>query len=357
MRSSAKKTYFLSFCITCNEEDLVDLQKTLIKNIGDNHNYPKLEFIIVDIGAADELATYLHEQFPRELAKKKVVYHRKPSNKPVSYSQLQNQTFKLSSGEIICGLLPNQFTGIGFADYVNECFNHNPDIVLTTIDNFNSKSNYHPPENALSRIALQKKHFRAVGGFDERMEKFNNETHDLVFRLAIAGISVHLIVDFYFLIYIPHKQENTKEEQPVIKVLVNYRSPSASRIIMLYKDHTLEMGRLIDHSRQYSGRYLSSFKVKKSGTGFALYKNQWIKGCWTESSNRHFTLLMHNGDKIKITPSSQSNKAYRCNGLDYYSFDQSTGVVDFLANFNQYTYNKNIFEDNIRRGVINVNNL
>src|ERR1700744_4390042 len=113
---------------------LHQLKETLPQNLIDNDNYEDLEFIILDYNSQDDIETWIRTNMAEHIRSGRLIYYK--TNQPVSWdpSHSKNVAFKLASGDILCSIWADHYTGENFAEFVNTKFNNDDDIVLTPID-------------------------------------------------------------------------------------------------------------------------------------------------------------------------------------------------------------------------------
>lgn len=192
----------ISFCITCMNR-LFQLKQTIFKNLQDNAAYPNCEFVIVNYNSRDGLHEWVTENLKKELASGKIKYFHTRDASGWHAAHAKNLAHFLSTGDIVCNLDGDNYTGKDFAFYINYLYQTHPgqDLLL----NFKKDKYY----GTYGRICMSRKAFNALGGYDEDLHAIGGEDTDLVER----GIAYHLpyqnIEMENFLKYI----ENTNNER------------------------------------------------------------------------------------------------------------------------------------------------
>jgi hypothetical protein len=285
----------ISFCILCSDDSAL-LKQTLLVNIRDNEHYIDFEFIVRDFSATTQLEEWINSNCAEYIVAGKLFYSRIKEPVFFNYSSAKNTVFRSATGDIVCFMHPGQYTGPGFAEYINEAFNFNNDMVLITEpETFHEPTYDHPPGQFIGRLCVARSDFTAVNGFDELMIKFGNEDLDLVNRLQRHGLVKNIIT----------KKENGRFiKQPAERAFLLHKitaidsvyicplNPLSSEIIFLYKDGTFEKGTLTDQTTVFSGNYKYSFQQMSSEYRYIL-KGIERKGTWIININDHSLRLQY----------------------------------------------------------------
>jgi len=173
---------------------LEHIKKTLLKNIRDNDDYPDIEFVLLDYNSNDGLEQWVREHCARELASGRLVYYQ--TKKPDHYdsSRAKNIAHNLATGEILCNVDADNFTGKDFAFYLNNILEQEPHCFFT---------HDRAPGGCGGRIAISAGDFRAIGGYNERMIGWGYDDNDLRSRAERFGLQKS-IIPYYFLRSIKH---------------------------------------------------------------------------------------------------------------------------------------------------------
>ena len=211
-----------------------------------NKSYKNLEFVLLDYNSADGLEEWINKNFTKELRKGQLIFRRTDKPDHFDWSHSKNMAFGVATGDIVCNIDADNFTGPDFAAFINNHFQKNPNSYLSV----NYKDNFNIPSDTFGRIACYKKDFEAVGGFDERMKGYGYEDIDFCQRLELLGRKQHFIKDKKYQKAIRHGYEerfsNATELQKIKAVLINYVSPFKSAILFLFKDARCAFGTLLD---------------------------------------------------------------------------------------------------------------
>lgn len=195
------KTYFrISFCITCMNR-LPHLKKTLRKNIRHNFDYPNLEFILLDYNSNDGLQKWVFKNFKRELANNTLVYYRTTEPQYIHLAYAKNISHLLASGDIVCNLDADNYTGRDFAFFINSTMQAAPDVIGVYQKNYRNGRKF--VKGCGGRIFLTKENFSKLGGYDDNFIGWGHEDNDLKIRAYTLGLEKAIIPSF-FLFSIPH---------------------------------------------------------------------------------------------------------------------------------------------------------
>lgn len=196
----------ISFCTACMGR-LHHLKETLLRNIEDNKDYPNVEFVILNYNSPDEMEDWAKQNLGELIASGKVTYYRTDQPKYFHMSHAKNVVHKLASGDIVCNLDADNFTGKGFAEFLNGLFRINHRI--------SAHGDWKIRRGSNGRIAVLKKFFMLTRGYDESFQGWGAEDLDFIARLANLGVRPLLIDNAGFLNTIEHdKIESVKHMAP-----------------------------------------------------------------------------------------------------------------------------------------------
>ena len=221
---------------------LEHLASTLPQNLLDNQEYPSTDFVILNYNSKDELEKYILHTFRTEIQSGRISYFRTAQPNYFDRSHSRNVAFRLAQGDILCNLDSDNFTGNGFAAYLNNLFCASPDIFVCAP----------PVDNIAGRIAMRKQDYLATRGYDERMKCYGYEDYDMVYRLEMNGLKKVIINDARFMRAIDHPQskriENEYIKTHLLDLYIRHITPSISEAIILLKDNHFLTGPLIDYN-------------------------------------------------------------------------------------------------------------
>ncbi len=349
----------ISFCIVCMNR-LYQLQKTLLQNIKDNEEYDNVEFVVLNYNSKDGMEEWIKENFLDHINTGKMVYYKTTDPEKFSHSHSKNLAFKLAEGDIVCNINADNYTGIGFAAFIDQAFKNNSNIVLTCDDFYKTKKNYDPPHDVVGRVCVKKRDFLNVKGFDERMKDYGFEDCDFVNRIEFSGVKRALIEDFSFLKHLKHTNEERYPfhllMQQIGRIYVHYISPWSSSVLFLWKDSSFQSGTWIENRARWADLPSNSYSSDTLKHEIGRLEDEWITGKWneqeglvkiqSESSSINF-LMKDDGNLIK---KSNDNKQ----SIEYFLI-QDEAVIKECIYFNFFYTNWAILEKNLENKVIKVN--
>ena len=170
----------ISFCTTCMGR-LHHLKQTLPKNLEDNADYPHLEFCILDYSSPDGLEEWIHEAMGEHLESGRVVYQKSEGHRRFHFSKAKNLSHRMATGDVVCNLDADNFTGPGFAHYINCVMRAVPNAI-----GVRGSGSY--GRGSEGRIFLARHFYEELGGYDEAFEGWSLEDTDLIRRAVIQGL-------------------------------------------------------------------------------------------------------------------------------------------------------------------------
>lgn len=199
-REPVKTYYKISFCITCMGR-LQHLKKTLKKSIRHNLDYPKLEFVLLDYNSNDGLQEWVFKNFKEELVSGTLVYYRTTEPQRFHMANAKNIAHQLASGDIVCNLDADNYTGRDFAFFINSTMQSSTDIIGAYQKSKSTDPDY--IKSCGGRIFLTKNNFIKLGGYDENFIGWGHEDDEFKIRACALGLKKSFIPHF-FLSSIPH---------------------------------------------------------------------------------------------------------------------------------------------------------
>jgi hypothetical protein len=361
MLTEKNNTIRISFCIVCMNR-LHHLQQTFIKNIHDNQDYPDLEFVLLDYNSRDGMDLWVKENLQEYIADGRLTYYKTFEPQVFSHSHSKNLAFRLAGGDIVCNINADHYTGKGFGRYVNDSFNIDPNIVLTTIDSHKTTKNYHPSKDVFGKVCVKKSDFLKIKGYDEQMNNYGFEDYDFVNRLEMSTVKRTFIDDFSFLEFIHHDDEErysmNNGDEKIHSIYVQHHTPSLSKIIILYKDHCFEMGYLINNSSADAHNYMYAFRPRQFQYQINGNEAQWVKGQWQEDTSEHSIVFNEQpGNSFEMKQLNSNGHWLLKNALNDQSFHRLSheGVGDYVVRISHTFRNRVIMEENLKEKRIEVN--
>lgn len=238
--------YRISFCTVCMNRTL-HLKETLIKNIEDNSAYPHLEFVLLNYGSKDEMHDWVTSEMTNYLESGRLKYYKADFPQVFKMSHARNMAFKLATGDILCGLDADNFTGPGFADHVNQLFAKDKNIFLAPPSTGRGRKWW----DVQGRLCLWKKDFYRFRGFDEAIVDYGFEDQDLKYRMILAGRRKSIVRINKFLQAIQHTDDlriaGGITSKMLVSVLLTKRPAREWEMLYLRTDHQFERFRITTH--------------------------------------------------------------------------------------------------------------
>lgn len=234
----------ISFCTVCMNR-LSHLTDTLPRNLESNSKYENVEFILLDYNSNDGLEDYVKRHFGEYLASGKLIFYKTLTPKYFHRSHSRNLAFKLATGNIICNLDADNYTGDEFATFIDAQFSNKKEIYLTATA---TKTSYH--KGALGRLVIEKKHFETLGGYDENMRDYGFEDSDFNERLELMGLQPIAIPNKY-LNAVNHGDKTRIENEFFYKnikeICIKHIDITCTDILFLFRDNRFRISRIIDN--------------------------------------------------------------------------------------------------------------
>lgn len=277
----SSERYKISFCTVCMNR-LHHLKQTLPINVLDNEDYEALEFVLLDYNSTDGLGGYISENFGKYLENGRLIYYKTRTPKYFNRSHSRNLAFKLASGDIICNIDADNYTGKGFAEFVNTEFNNDYAIVLTAVGAHGSKT------DTMGRVCVAKNDFYTIRGYDERMVNYGFEDYDLVNRLELNGLTRKLLPECEgFFKTIPHYQKERLANEYVTAnlqyIFLHYLTPSSTDFLFLFKDKTFRKGIIVENAMFKYNAAMDELKRSQLNYEYSILQDSWIEGKWRKN--------------------------------------------------------------------------
>jgi hypothetical protein len=185
----------ISFCTTSMNR-LHHIQETLHKNINDNLGYDNLEFVLLNYNSSDDIDNWIRENMMDQIKSRKLIYIKNSQFEFFKRSHAKNIVTRFASGDIVCNVDADNFTGKKFAHYINNQFHYDSNIFLIGGKDGDG--------NVAGRVCTWKTDFETVRGYDERIVDYGHEDNDLYNRLEKYGRRRVKIKDVQYLDAIKH---------------------------------------------------------------------------------------------------------------------------------------------------------
>ncbi len=236
--------YRISFCTVCMNRTL-HLKETLLQNIRDNFDYPNLEYVLLNYGSKDDMHAWVMGEMGQYLESGLLKYYKADFPQVFKMSHAKNMVFKLATGDILCGLDADNFTGPAFAAYINKLFTKDKNIFLA------------PPWvgpdrkwwDVQGRLCLWKKDFYRFRGYDEGIIDYGYDDQDFKYRMIDGGRRKCIVRTGRFLQAIKHTDElriaGGITTKMLASVLLANRSDREWEMLYLRTDNQFERFRLM----------------------------------------------------------------------------------------------------------------
>jgi glycosyltransferase involved in cell wall biosynthesis len=285
----------ISFC-TVSMNRVHHIKKTLLINLMDNAGYHNCEFVLLDYNSSDGLEDFVKEQLKEYIISGRLKYYR--TNVPAYFHRAHalNTAFKLSSGDVVCNVDADNYTGKGFAAYINDVFNHQQDIFLTVdLEKYGA--------DVCGRVCMKRKDFFRIGGYDETMDCWGHDDDDIKNRLSKAGLEKVYISGPDFFKAITHGTTDRLANEYHMKFLhtlyLCQLSPAISHVLMLFNDEKFVRVVLVDYARIHAGSYHNALQETNSRYRCDIDETAWLNGTWRQQQNSVIIQLMVSGEPIQ----------------------------------------------------------
>lgn len=345
------KKYKISFC-TVSMNRMHHVMQTLPVNIKDNEDYDNLEFILLDYNSSDELGKYVKESLCEYIENGRLKYYQTFGPLYFHRSHSRNLLFKLASGDILCNIDADNFTGNNFAAYINEEFNKDETIFLTTL----ARTGPIFPKDVLGRLCVKRDDFCAIGGFDEQMANYGFEDYDLANRLEMAGLKRLIFDSAKHLKAINHKQDERLSNEYISlnlqSILLRYISPSTTDFLFLFKNGDLKRGVIVYNPYHVYDLPLSKIRATEFAMNqkYSMLEDTREEGSWEKEGLS--IVLNQSGKNIgKLVFNLPKNCFSSING-DYYELTEkgiiSRAIMLFSQLINRAVLTLNLVENRQR---------
>ena len=351
------KDFKISICVVCMNR-LHHLKQTLIKNIHDNADYQKLEFVLLDYNSEDGLNEWVKRELNTFIENGRLRYYRIGGIATWNPSHSKNIAFKLATGDIICNIWADYYTGLNFAAYVNQTFIEDENIVLTPIDFYKTRKNYSPPSDVLGKVCVRKSDFLRVGGFDEKIDKHGFEDYDFINRLEMTGVKRVLIENPTFLEYVAHddSERYILPLEQLYGVFVSHLTPHSSDLLILFNDYSFYRGIIVNNSTLGSENPKYALVKRNFIFEYTILNADWDTGEWKRKESEFEFFSINTGESYLLA-SDKTNQPlilHNPEGSDFFALDNQEQIANILE-FKHFYDTRKIMENNLRNSVIKVN--
>lgn len=196
----------ISFITTCKGRAF-HLKQTYLRNIKvANQEYDNVEFVLVNYDSPDDLDEWVTQNLSDLILIGKVKYIRIQNKKYYSHPHATNIGVRLSEGEVVVVLEADNFLLSGFVASVVLGFRNGLDYMK-----FERKQG-----GSTSRIAINKKIFNYLNGFNESLSGWGYDDMDFFYRLSLLKYLKYEFFDKKFIAYIDHKSNFRRIHSPYL---------------------------------------------------------------------------------------------------------------------------------------------
>ena len=344
----------IAFCTTCMNR-LSHLEQTLEKNIKDNYMPGRVEFVLLDYNSQDGLDKWVQNQMKKYIDEGILVYYK--TTEPTHYlrSHSRNMAFRLANATILCNLDADNFLGKGFADFMLQEFSKRYDIFYTNNYSFN---------DTFGRVCVRNKDFISIRGYNEALKSYGYEDNDFLNRLALSGLKPMSFQNPEFYHFVKHSDTDRVSDEymakNLFKMYIAYINPYTSKILLLYKDYTVEQYTMV------ANWYLYAFDNTTYSSIYDSYLNEKIrtvieddilKGIWSIDNDK--ILIQEDGanycvEKEALTIDMEGSVFYKIENLDLIAkiFVLLTSSINFNEVYKQVKNNSTVNSDGFGKGLV-----
>jgi hypothetical protein len=188
----------ISICTTCMNR-ASDLKQTYEQNLQDNMEYTNVEFVLLNYGSSDDLDVWAFKTLLPYIRAGKPNYYRTSEPEYYSMTHSRNIAFKVAAGAIVNNVDADHYTNPGFASYINALANFYPAKPVFVKSRQKNRG----------RLGMFKEDFLTLGGYDESIESYGFDDHDLLMRAFHTGSKVVRFGGEYMRITEDHRRHPT----------------------------------------------------------------------------------------------------------------------------------------------------
>ncbi|MBB6113098.1 hypothetical protein HDF23_005881 [Mucilaginibacter lappiensis] len=308
------------------------LKQTLPQNIKDNIHYKEVEFLILDYHSSDGLQEWIFTCYPDLISSGTIKFYRTEEPDYFLRSHSRNMAFNNASGDVLCNIDADNFTGPAFADYINDFFAANENCFITPA---------YTSRDVMGRLVVSKKDFLKVRGYNEQLEGYGYDDVEIYKRLETNHLRHAYINDNRYLSVIHHshveRYENEYLAQNVVKMMICYLQPDRSRLCYFYKDGRYECGEIMDPS-------VMSYEAGQGGDDIVL-DGDWEEGLWKQEKH---SITMVKANRSTEWIRNQLQNSYSDGQSVFFEITEQE-LSDQVVLIRTEIANRKIFTDNLKR--------
>jgi hypothetical protein len=317
----------ISFCTVCMNR-LEFLKQTLPKNIENNLDYGNIEFIVFNYNSQDEIDEWINTEMFQYIEQGILKYIKTSQPEYFLMSHSKNVVSRQASGDIICNVDADNFTGKGFAEFINESFSKDENIYLSVDKN--------TQRDCCGRICLKKDDFTILRGY-------GYEDYDLRNRLELLGRKVVLFPKEEFLNALTHSDverlKNEYNNKEIKQIYMKYKTPSISEVVYCFTNNEVYAACVIENSTLNSESIKNLFISNRTAKfNFSLLNDKWELGEFISPDK----IIFKKGN-LSVAPNS-----------GYFEVLNNVVCSNLIMLFSQMT-NRIKMEKNLKKKIITVN--
>lgn len=199
----------VSFC-TAYKNRSEDLIRTLKQNIKDNIDYENVEFVIVDYDSEDRIMDEaLQSEFYKSMMSRGILKYFIVKGKPfINVAHCKNMAHRLATGDILCNVDADNFTGKHFAEYLAKMTLKHDYASFFACDEKVWQTKRCIQRGADGRVAVRKEIFDTLQGYNESLNGYGADDYELKQRLRNFGLREIRIDRSFYREVIQHSDRN-----------------------------------------------------------------------------------------------------------------------------------------------------
>ncbi|SEJ69912.1 Glycosyltransferase like family 2 [Dyadobacter koreensis] len=291
----------ISFCTVITDR-IEHLKQTLHRNLAATENEKNVEFLILDYNSGDNVAMYVKDHFSHYIESGRLVFYRTEHAPYFDRCHSRNMIFKLASGDIICNLDVDNYVVKGLVDFIRKTFEESPQSFLTYIH-----PSLHTIPDVMGRIVMRRVDFIKIRGYDESMQGYGFEDHDVANRLEGNGLT-RTIMPTEFAQAITHSQYERIRNEYLLRGLHSlyffHQNPAQTTILLLLMDNHYQLEDIIDNKLYKKYPKPGLISQNDNGTKYSLLPSSRSTGIWKRDKE---TICFQNKFGIEVTPLDVKN--------------------------------------------------
>ncbi|MCB1841172.1 MAG: glycosyltransferase family 2 protein [Alphaproteobacteria bacterium] len=232
----------ISFCTTCMGR-AHHLKETLPQNIRDNiDGRADVEFVVLNYNSGDDLHEWIMTD--RDMARymEMGVLRYGVTTEPQHFhmAHAKNMAHRMATGDVVCNVDADNFTGTGFADYLARVFREDSEIVVNPSHIFFHTRGYEDG-GYYGRVAISRDNFLRLHGYDENLRGWGGDDTDFLQRAKGMGLKHLKIGQHTFISVIRHSNESRvehmaegEEREEMLQTVNAHKSADRSIVTKLF---------------------------------------------------------------------------------------------------------------------------